>query len=256
MPTNRQQIDSYLDELLRPSEFQDYGPNGLQIEGKEAIRRLAFAVSATADSVARTVEWQADALIVHHGLFWKFHGVRPIVGPFARRVSPLVRAEVNLFGFHLPLDANLDIGNAAGIARRLALQDVQPFGDHEGMPTGVSGRLPTAPTAEVLQAQLADTLEHDVVLSSPDSSAKIQTLGIITGGANGAWVEAHRAGLDAFLTGEMSEHDWHEAKESGVHMFAGGHNATESFGVQDLMARMGEDFPEIEMIYLPSLNPT
>lgn len=256
MSTSRQQIDSYLDQLLRPSEFQDYGPNGLQIEGREEIGRLAFAVSATADSVTRAVEWQADGLIVHHGLFWKFHGVRPIVGPFAKRVLPLVRAEVNLFGFHLPLDANLEIGNAAGIARRLALQDIESFGEHEGMPTGVSGRLPAAPAAEALQAQLADILEHDVILSSPDSSATVETLGIITGGANSAWVEAHRAGLDAFLTGEMSEHDWHEAKESGIHMFAGGHNATESFGIQDLMARMKADFPAVEMTYLPSLNPT
>lgn len=255
MPTSRQQIDSYLNELLRPNEFRDYGPNGLQIEGRNEIRRVAFAVSATADSVARAVEWQADAMIVHHGLFWKFHGVRTITGAFARRVAPLVRAEVNLFGFHLPLDANLEVGNAAGIARRLALQDVVPFGDHEGMPTGVSGRLPDSPRADQLKAQLVSLLGHEVLLSSPDESAPIQNLGIITGGANGAWVQALDAGLDAYLTGEMSEHDWHEAKESGVHMFAGGHNATEAFGVQDLMDRMAGDFPEIEMCYLASVNP-
>ena len=255
MTTTRPQLESYLNELLRPSEFEDYGPNGLQIEGTNDIGRLAFAVSATADSIAHAVAWKADALVVHHGLFWEFHGVRPIVGPFASRVSPLIQAQINLFGFHLPLDANLEVGNAAGIARRISLQDVAPFGDHKGMPTGVSGRLSTTTTTETLQAQLADTLQHDVILSSPDTSATIQTLGIITGGANGGWVNALESGLDAYLTGEMSEHDWHEAKESGIHMFAGGHNATESFGVQDLMARMSRDFPAIEMIYLASPNP-
>ena len=100
-----------------------------------------------------------------------------------------------------------------------------------------------------------EDLAHDVILSSPNDSAKIESLGIITGGANGAWIEAHRAGLDAYLTGEMSEHDWHEAKESGVHMFAGGHNATEAFGVQDLMTRVSEEFPGLETVYLASPNP-
>jgi len=255
MTTSRQQIDSYLDDLLRPSEFSDYGPNGLQVEGKEEIRRLAFAVSATAESVKRAVEWDADGMIVHHGLFWKFHGARPIVGPFANRVAPLVRAGVNLFGYHLPLDANLEVGNAAGVARRLGLQGIQPFGDHEGMPTGVSGHLPTLSSAESIRAKLKEVLAHEVIVSSPDTTIKIETLGIITGGANGGWVEALAGGLDAFLTGEMSEHDWHEAKESGVHMFAGGHNATEAFGVQDLMAKMKNDFPAVEMNYLASANP-
>ncbi len=255
MSTTRTEFESYLTDLLHPGEFRDYGPNGLQVEGKDEIQRVAFAVSATADSVTRAVAWQADALVVHHGLFWKFHGSRPLVGAFARRVTPLVRAEVNLFGYHLPLDANLEVGNAAGIARRLALQEVVPFGDHEGMPTGVAGRFTKATPAKTLQQQLQELLQHQVLLSATDPAAGIRSLGIITGGANGAWVDAEAADLDAYLTGEMSEHDWHEAKESGVSMFAGGHNATESFGVQDLMTRIATDFDNLEVCYLASDNP-
>jgi dinuclear metal center YbgI/SA1388 family protein len=255
MSVTREDLQQWLAELLDPGAFDDYGPNGLQIEGAARVSRVAFAVSATAESVAGAVEWGADALIVHHGVLWNFHGVRPLVGPFAKRVLPLVRSDINLFGYHLPLDANLEVGNAAGIARRLELREVRSFGDHKGMPTGVAGLLPVPSSADGLRETLQKLLDHEILVSTPDAAAPINSLGIITGGANGDWVQAHRDGIDAYLTGEMSEHDWHEAKESGVHMFAGGHSATEAFGVQDLMARLRAAFPDLETIYMASQNP-
>ncbi len=254
MPVSRAELNRFLDTLLSPGTFADYGPNGLQIEGRENIGRIAFAVSATARSVCAAAERGAEALIVHHGLFWKFHGPKTLTGPFARRVFPLVRHGINLFGYHLPLDAHPVIGNAAQLGIRIGLQHFQSFGDYQGSPTGVRGRLAGPLAAAVLQARLASVLEHPVLLASPDEAKPVCSVGIITGGANRDWALAHREGLDAFITGEMSEHDWHEAQEAGLHMFAGGHNATEQFGIQALMAEIERNF-DTECFFIPSDNP-
>lgn len=250
----RSELETYLDELLNPGAFADYGPNGLQIEGAEHIDRIAFAVSATAHSTARAAAEEAEALVVHHGLFWNFHGPKPLVGPFARRVFPLVKGAINLFAYHLPLDAHPVIGNAAQLAGRVGLVDLQPFGDFKGCPTGVRGTFAQPGTAASLREQLTRVLDHSVLLASPNPTACIHSAGIITGGANRDWALAALNGLDAFITGEMSEHDWHEAQEAGIHMFAGGHNATEQFGIQALMAEIEGRF-DIPCFFIPSDNP-
>lgn len=250
----RKELERKLNQLLDIYNFQDYGPNGLQIEGKENIQKVAFAVSATADSVKKAIDAHADALIVHHGLFWKFHGVRTITGAFARRVSPLVENQINLFGYHLPLDAHPEVGNAAAIANKLKMIELSPFGDHKGSPTGLRGKLEKPVKVAELQNQLREILNHEVMLSTPNSDQVINSLGIITGGANGDWTHCLRTNTDAYLTGEMSEHDWHEAKESGIHMFAGGHHATEQFGIQ-LLQKWIEEKWGVETFYIDSGNP-
>jgi dinuclear metal center YbgI/SA1388 family protein len=254
MAITRPTLEQFLTALLNPGAFADYGPNGLQIEGREEIRRIAFAVSATAHSVAAAADWEADALIVHHGLFWKFHGARPLVGPFAGRVFPLVRHAINLFAYHLPLDAHPEIGNAAVLGHRIGLGEQAPFGDYQGCPTGVRGKLRVTLPASALRERLAEILDHPVLLATPEAAAPVRSVGIITGGANGGWAEAAKAGLDAYITGEMSEHDWHEAQEAGIHMYAGGHNATEQFGIQALMERIGRDL-DVACRFIPSANP-
>lgn len=252
--TNQKEISKYLTKLLNVREFTDYCPNGLQVEGSEKISKMAFAVSATADSVEKAVEWGADALVVHHGLFWKFHGTKPVVGPFAKRVKPLIKNDINLYGYHLPLDAHIEIGNAAAVASKIGLIDLKPFGDHKGSPTGVSGKFKTPIKANDLQKTLASILNHQVNLASPNENDEIRSMGIITGGANGDWALALREGLDSYLTGEMSEHDWHESSEAGIHMFAGGHHATEQFGIQNLQENLEKKF-KVETIYIDSNNP-
>lgn len=251
------ELVKYLNQLLNVYEFQDYGPNGLQIEGKEEIKKIAFAVSATRDSINEAQRLQADCLIVHHGLFWKFHGVRTITKNFAKRVKPLIQNDINLIGYHLPLDAHLEYGNAAGVARRLGLKDFKPFGDHKGSPTGIKANFEQAISASELQSRLKDVLNHDVICATYDETKMIKSIGIITGGANSDWVHAQREGLDAYLTGEISEHDWHEAREGDVVFYAGGHNATEQFGVQDLTKHLFEHFKEkeLEFFFIPSSNP-
>ncbi|MBM4200454.1 MAG: Nif3-like dinuclear metal center hexameric protein [Gammaproteobacteria bacterium] len=252
--TDRLALERFLNELLDSASFNDYGPNGLQIAGADRITRIAFAVSATAHSAAVAVDQKAQALVVHHGLFWQFHGVRTLTGPFARRVFPLVRHEINLFAYHLPLDAHPEIGNAAQLGSRIGLVDHQAFGDHQGRPTGISGFLPDPVTAPALRDRLQAVLDHPVLLASPDEAPLIRSVGIITGGANSGWTQALAAGLDAYITGEMSEHDWHEAREAGICLFAGGHNATEQFGIQALMDRVRAAFPA-ECFFIASDNP-
>ncbi len=254
MTIKRQELEEYLDELLKPNSYADYGPNGLQIEGCEKLSSIAFAVSATADSVDQAVAKKADALIAHHGLFWSFHGPKTLTGPFAKRVFPLVKNEINLFAYHLPLDGNPEIGNAAALGKLIGVEKQKPFGDYKGSPTGIQGRLKNAITATEMQQRLAAILNHEVILASHDEKAKINSIGIITGGANSEWRQAADAGLDAYITGEISEHDWHESREAGIHMFAGGHNATEQFGIRSLMVKVENEF-DVECFYIPSDNP-
>lgn len=250
----RAELSAFLGETLSVEGFADYGPNGLQVEGRELIRRVGFAVSATLDSIRQAAEAQADALIVHHGLLWSFSGPRPLVGAYARRIFPLIQNGINLFAYHLPLDAHPVLGNAAGLARAIGLSQLSPFGDYKGRSTGVKGIVEGNLTAAELRAKIAAALDHPVLFASPDENARVSTLGIITGGANRDWALAHAAGLDGYLTGEMSEHDWHESQEAGIQMYAGGHHATEVFGVQSLMALLGDRFG-LDCFYIHSENP-
>lgn len=255
MSIEREELISFCNHVLKPQDFKDYGPNGLQIEGKKAIQNIAFAVSATLDSIEQAIEKRAHALIVHHGLFWNFHGVRTLTGPFGRRIFNLVRHQINLFGYHLPLDAHPEIGNAKSLGDQIGLKDTSPFGDYKGCPTGIKGHLIKPMKAKDLQKSLENAIDHDVLLSSPGPEMTIKTIGIITGGANSDWKRSADEGLDAYITGEMSEYDWHESKEAGVHMFAGGHHATEKFGIQALQQKVQKSFPEVDCFFIDSDNP-
>lgn len=252
---DRAELSAFLTQLLVPEQFQDYGPNGLQIEGRDRISKIAFAVSATADSVKQAIAWGADALIVHHGLFWQFHGPRAITGSFAKRVKPLIKEDINLYGYHLPLDAHLDVGNAAGLARRLGLGQLAAFALYKGAALGCSGRLPEAISVATFAARLEQVCDHSVMISSPSPDSPVQSVGIVTGGGNRYWKEAKAQGLDAFITGEMSEHEWNEAKEDGLCYLAAGHHATERFGVLDLKDALLRRFPGLSCTFIDSENP-
>ncbi len=251
---SRQHLSEYYNTLLKPETYSDYAPNGLQIEGAKQIDKIAFAVSATRNSINQAVTENADALVVHHGLFWFFHGVRPLTGAFAKRIIPLIQNEINLFSYHLPLDGHPEVGNAASLGKRLNCFDQQPFGDYKGCPTGIKGRLQTPISAEALMIKLEQLLNHAVILATPDKNQLIKTIGIITGGANKEWQTAYKENLDAFITGEISEHDWHDSQEHGVHMLAGGHNATEQFGIKALMEKTREQLA-VNCFFIGSNNP-
>ena len=255
MSIERIELEKFFNRVLKPHEFKDYCPNGLQIEGRKEIKNIAFSVSATLDSIERAIEIRANALVVHHGLFWKHQGSQTLTGPFGRRVITMARQQINLFGFHLPLDAHPEIGNAKSLGNLIGLGDTKPFGDYKGCPTGIKGILSTPIKASDLRDMLKAVLKHDVILASPGEQREIKSVGIITGGANSDWKLAAEENLDAFITGEISEYDWHESKEAGVHMFAGGHNATETFGIQSLQQKVTESFPEVKCSFIDSPNP-
>ncbi len=252
--TTRQQLEDFYRTLLSPDSYSDYGPNGLQIEGNTQLKTVAFAVSATRHSIAEAIDKNADTLVVHHGLFWKFHGARPLTGPFAKRIVPLINHNINLLAYHLPLDGHAEIGNAATLGNLIGCVEQQAFGDYRGSPTGIKGRLSSPCSASSLQLQLEQILNHKVIIASANENRIINTVGIITGGANSEWHLAQKEGLDAYITGEISEHDWHESQEAGIHMFAGGHNATEQFGIQALMEKTRQQFG-LECFFISSKNP-
>ncbi len=252
---NRIEFEKYLDKLLCPEEFEDYCPNGLQIEGKENLKTVVFALSASFESIDFAVKNKACALVVHHGLFWKFHGTKKITGPFYKRISPLIKNDINLYAYHLPLDAHLEFGNAATLAKLIGLLNIEPFGQYKKNHIGVKGRFNNPTTGAKLKEKLESVLSHPIIHARPTSTELIHTVGIITGGANSEWTQAHAAGLDAYITGEISEHDWHEASEAGVHMFAGGHHATERPGIIALMDKINETYPSLKTIYFESENP-
>jgi len=251
---NRSKLESYFNELLSVSKFKDYCPNGLQVEGADSIKKIAFAVSATRDSITQAAELGADTLVVHHGLFWHFHGARPITGHIAKRIFPLVQNKINLFAYHLPLDAHPEIGNAAVLGNLIGCQQQSSFGNYKGCPTGIEGMLSEPISAKELGLKLNTLLNHDIILASPNEEQIIESVGIITGGANSDWILAKQAGLDAYITGEMSEHDWHESQENGIHMFAGGHYATEIFGILALMQHVQTQL-HLDCIFIDSNNP-
>ncbi len=248
------QLHQYINQLLSSAQFEDYCPNGLQVEGKKEIKKIAFAVSATQESIDSAIQWGADALVVHHGIFWKYAGARPVTGAWGERVKRLIKNDINLYGYHLPLDAHIEVGNAATLARLIDLTELAPFGEYKRQPLGVKGIFKTPLQAKDLKSKLEGILSHEVKLATPDENATIRTMGIITGGANNEWTEAMKAGLDSYLTGEISEYNWHDAKEAGIHYFAGGHHATEKFGIQSLMKKIELEL-KLACRFFDSLNP-
>lgn len=248
-------LEKYFDQLLTPSVFEDYAPNGLQIDGHTNLSRLAFAVSATQDSIQKAIDWKAEALIVHHGILWKHQGARTITGGWGQRVKMCIKNDLNLFAFHLPLDAHPEIGNAASLAKEIELTNLAPFALQKRQPLGTKGEFLIPISAGDLKNKLKKLLNHEVILASSDESQLIKTMGIVTGGANNEWTKALDDGLDAYLTGEISEYNWHDAIEAGIHYYAGGHHATERFGIIALMKKVKKDWPQLEVTFFDSENP-
>lgn len=233
----RAEIERYLGDALSVAQFKDYAPNGLQVEGKSVIQRMLVGVTASRALIEQAVEWQADALLVHHGLFWRGHDGR-LTGWLRERLKPLFDREINLFAYHLPLDAHPDWGNNAALGARLGLQADQRFGEQQ---LGFAAPLAEAQGAEAFQQRLQQALGRPVSLL-PGDGRPLRRIAWCTGGAQSYFESAIAAGADAFVTGEMSEPQFHLARETGVAFYACGHHATERYGVQALGAHLAERF--------------
>ena len=250
MPLRLQDLIAYLDQYL-DSRGRDYGPNGLQVEGKAGIRKIVTGVSACQELFVRAREAEADAVLVHHGIFWE--GMpRTLTGFQYRRVAELIRGEMSLIAYHLPLDRHAGVGNNAVAGREFGLTDLEPFGFHDGLPVGFKGRFPKAiPAAELVdRCRRIYAQEPLAFLGGPDA---VSTLGIISGGAQRDLYTAIDEGLDSYITGEVSEWVMNVAREAGIHYLAAGHYATERLGIRKLGEHLRERFGlEVEFIDVPN----
>lgn len=245
-------VISFLDELLETPDFPDYGPNGLQVPGAEEVELVVTGVSAHRELFERAAEAGAQLVIVHHGLFWDFHP-RLLSPTMRERLRVLFDNDISLAGYHLPLDAHPEVGNNALICAVLGLERGEPFGRHRGRSVGFVGRSREGVPFEELKrrCEAAFGQQPFVWESGPEL---VRSVGVVSGAAASSFGEAIALGLDAFLTGEPSEHVMADAQESGTHFVAGGHYATETFGVRRLGELVVERFG-VEHRFIAAPNP-
>ena len=229
------ELRNHLDTLLDAQRFRDYCPNGLQVEGRPEVARVLCGVTASQALLDRAVAGGHDAVFVHHGLFWKGEDGR-VTGFRRQRLRALLANDINLFAYHLPLDAHPEFGNNAQLAARFGWQAEGRFGEQD---IGWLGRCVEGVTAGSLAAALAAGLGRAPLLLG-DPGRPVRRLGWCTGGAQGWFEQAIALGVDAFVSGEVSEQTTHLARESGVAYLACGHHASERYGVAALAAHLAE----------------
>lgn len=242
----------YLDDLLEVERFQDYCPNGLQVEGRARLERLVCGVTASQALLDAAVKAEADAILVHHGYFWKGEEL-PIVGIKKRRLATLLQHDISLLAYHLPLDAHPVYGNNVQLAQVLGLSVEGSFGTATNSAIGLYGRLPRPMHATDLAEHIGSVLDRQP-LHIGDGGAPIQTVAWCSGAAQGFIEEAVRLGVDAYLTGEVSEQTVHLAREHGIHFYAAGHHATERYGARALGEHLAGHFG-IEQQFIDIDNP-
>ncbi|MBK1615184.1 Nif3-like dinuclear metal center hexameric protein [Rubrivivax gelatinosus] len=231
------EIDAFLKRLLKPEAFRDYGPNGLQVEGRAQVRRVVSGVTASLALIDAAVADGADLLFVHHGLFWRNQDGR-LTGWLGERVRRLMRHDLNLVAYHLPLDAHPELGNNAQLALRLGLAADARFGEQD---IGFIGAAAGIADAAALAARVELALgRRPLVL--PGDGRPLARIAWCTGGGQGYFEAAIAAGADAFLTGEVSEAQAHVARETGVAFLACGHHATERYGAPAAAAALAAQF--------------
>lgn len=247
----REELAAYLNGMLMPERFRDYCPNGLQVEGRAEIGRIVCGVTASRALIEAAIARDADAILVHHGWFWKNEDGR-VTGFRKQRLQALLAHDINLFAYHLPLDAHPDLGNNAQLAQRLDWAITGHFADQEigflGTPGAVSQGLTFA---RDIVAQVESVLGRRPQLIG-DPEREVRTIAWCSGGAQGYFEQAILAGADLYISGEISEQTVHLARESGVPYMAAGHHATERFGVMALGVHLAEccglacDYVEID----------
>lgn len=250
MTLSLDQLVETADRYLESARIQDYCPNGLQVQGREQVRLLVSGVTASQQLLDAAVVAGADAILVHHGYFWKNEDAR-LIGMKHRRIKTLLSHDISLLAYHLPLDVHPEVGNNVQLGRRLGLQDIRPLpSDAKGLIW--QGELPQPRSAADFARQVAHVLQREPLVV--DGGRSIRRLAWCTGGAQGYLDQAIAAGVDAYLTGEVSEQTVHSARENGVSFFAAGHHATERYGVQALGDFLGAQLG-IEHRFIDCDNP-
>lgn len=248
----RDELVAYLDSLLDPGAFDDHGPNGLQVPGADEVSLVVTGVSAHAELFERAAEVGAQLVLCHHGILWDFHP-RRVSSRLKGRLKALFDADMSLVQYHLPLDAHPEVGNNALICAELGFERGEGFGTHRGRTLGFVGRSADGVPAAELRARCAHTFGQQPITfdSGPES---VRSIGVLSGAGASFFDDAVALGLDAFLTGEPSEHVMADAAESGTHFIAGGHYATETFGVRRLGQLLEQRFG-VEHRFVAVPNP-
>lgn len=240
---NLYELDAYFNSFLHKEDFSsDISLNGIQIENSapetKEIKKVAFAVDACESTALRAAQAGADVLFVHHGLFWG--RCQTITGNHYKRIAAFLKNDIALCAYHIPLDANAEVGNNFGIARRMGLLDVQPFGKWRGMTLGACGTLPRAVSVDELARILFPEGEKPSHIL-PFGKKEIKKVAVISGGAGDDFDQAVQIGADAYVTGEVGHEEFHAIEESGINVIAGGHYQTETVGVKLVQAKLEKE---------------
>ena len=243
------ELGDYIGSLLDISRFRDYCPNGVQVEGRAQVRRIASGVTASQRLLDAATAWGADAILVHHGYFWRNEDAA-ITGIKKRRIAHLLQHDISLLAYHLPLDAHAELGNNAQLGQRLGFVEQGRFGEQD---IACYGELAQAQTLAQLAAHIAHSLQRSPQVIG-EGERTIRRIAWCTGAAQGYFEAAVALGVDAFLTGEISEQNVHVAQETGVAFIAAGHHATERYGVQALGGHLAAQCG-VEHCYFEMDNP-
>ena len=252
MAVTRHQLTAFLDELLRPADINDFCPNGLQVEGSHDINKIITGVTASQALIDEAVRLNANAILVHHGYFWK--GEEPaLTGMKGKRIRTLIKNDINLLAYHLPIDVHPQYGNNAQLGDIMGLTDLSPLSGVK--PNGIifTGRTTHAMSGEAFRQQLESALGRNV-LHEGHPPKDINTVAWCTGGGQGYIEQAIAAGVDAFVTGEVSEQTVHAARELGIHFYAAGHHATERYGVKAVGEWLASEL-EVNVEFIDIDNP-
>ncbi|OOF58974.1 Nif3-like dinuclear metal center hexameric protein [Rodentibacter myodis] len=237
---NNLELEQLLHQKLNADKISDYAPNGLQVEGKANIQKIITGVTASQALIDYAVSQKADGILVHHGYFWKSEN--PCIrGMKGKRIKTLLVNDINLYGYHLPLDVHPELGNNAQLAALLGIENLQPL---ENSPASIPvwGTLAEPISAEDFAARIEQALNRKPLICTENGPHLIRKIGICTGGGQGYIDLAAAKGCDAFITGEVSEQTIHSAREQGIHFFAAGHHATERYGIKALGEWLAKEY--------------
>lgn len=243
------ELSDYIGRLLDVSRFRDYCPNGIQVEGRAEVMRIASGVTASQRLLDAAVAWKADAIIVHHGYFWKNEDAT-VTGIKKRRIAHLLQHDISLLAYHLPLDAHPELGNNAQLAKLLGLREAGRFGEQD---IAWRGELLQPQTLNNFAKHITQKLQRTPLVVG-DGERMLRKIAWCSGAAQGYFEQAVTLGVDAFVTGEVSEQNVHVAEETGVAFISAGHHATERYGVKALGEHLAQQF-KIEQRFFDMDNP-
>ena len=252
MTVSLDELMASLTRELKPEQFKDYCPNGLQVEGREQVSRLVTGVTACQALIDAAIDCHADAILVHHGYFWRGEDAA-LTGIKQRRIKTLMAHDISLIAYHLPLDAHPELGNNAQLAHILGLTPSAALSRQNNHDMGLVAQLPAPVSGAEFAALLAERLQREP-LHIAGSAADISMVAWCTGAAQGYIGQAVAAGADAYISGEISEPTVHSAREHGIHYFSAGHHATERYGVQALGRLLAQRF-DLQHQFIDIDNP-